>query len=673
MAGETFELYSRNILDCIKALYGDAEFARYLVFAPERHYMDADKTMRLYHDMHTGKWWWEVQVALWFIISCIKSDVLYLKKVLEEKREGATVVPVILSSDRTRVTLFGNKTAYPVYLTIGNIPKHIRRKPSQRAQVLLAYLPTTKLGHITNQASRRRTLANVFHACMHHVLKPLESAGITGIHMTSGDGKIRRGHPIFAAYVGDYPEQLLVTAIKFGECPKCDIPRDKLGDNDVESELRNLEEVLHAFSKADEHPTDFANACRDAGVKPIYHPFWIDLPYAHVFRSITPDILHQLYQGFIKHMIEWLKSIYSEAEIDARCKRLPPNHNIRLFQNGISGLANVSGAEHNQICRFLLGIIIDLRLPGDLSSARLLRAVRATLDFLYIAQFPIHSSETLHSLNEALRHFHDNKAIFVELGVRENFNIPKLHSFKHYVTSIKLFGTTDNYDTQYTERLHIDLTKDAHRATNMKDEFSQMTIWLERREKILRHERYIQWRLASRLPPGRDFSPGFEYEQYLKMTKHPSAKAVSLDSISEKYHAPFFRDALARYVVQTRNPTLNRAQVEAQSIDIFYNFRTLPVYHKIRYRDKNNVCTLDSVHVRPESRTRRGRLIPGRFDTVLVNDGTGDVTGVKGEFFYSFFPMIFAIFAYLPSRLSCCASARCFHPTGYGCQGAFPR
>jgi hypothetical protein len=33
--------------------------------------------------------------------------------------------------------------AYPVYLTIGNLPKELRQKPSHHAQVLLAYLPCT--------------------------------------------------------------------------------------------------------------------------------------------------------------------------------------------------------------------------------------------------------------------------------------------------------------------------------------------------------------------------------------------------------------------------------------------------------------------------------------------------------------------------------------------------
>jgi len=43
--------------------------------------------------------------------------------------------------------------------------------------------------------------------------------------------------------------------------------------------------------------------------------------------------------------------------------------------------------------------------------------------------------------------------------------------------------------------------KDAYRATNHRDEYAQMTVWLERREKILRHESYLISKLAR---PGSD-------------------------------------------------------------------------------------------------------------------------------------------------------------------------
>lgn len=62
MGGKVFEVYFRDIIACVRSLYGDTNFAPHLVFLLERHYADSDKTIRLFHDMHTGKWWWETQV-----------------------------------------------------------------------------------------------------------------------------------------------------------------------------------------------------------------------------------------------------------------------------------------------------------------------------------------------------------------------------------------------------------------------------------------------------------------------------------------------------------------------------------------------------------------------------------------------------------------------------------
>ncbi|KAJ2985196.1 hypothetical protein NUW54_g10230 [Trametes sanguinea] len=252
---------------------------------------------------------------------------------------------------------------------------------------------------------------------------------------------------------------------------------------------------LHAFAAIEESPHAFFKACRDAHLKPIYKPFWAELPFVDIFLTIPPDILHQLYQGIIKHLLSWIKQAYGAAEIDARCRRMPPNHNARHFHKGISTLSRLTGGEHSDICRILLGLIIDLPLPDGRSPVRLVRAVRGMLDFLYLAQYPVHTKQTLDLMEGAMRLFHQNKVIFVDLGIRAAFNFPKLHSAtSHYVSAILRLGTADNFNTEYTERLHIDLAKLAYRSTNRKDEFMQMTVWLERKEKILQHERYVAWR-----------------------------------------------------------------------------------------------------------------------------------------------------------------------------------
>ncbi|KAG6372404.1 hypothetical protein JVT61DRAFT_7877 [Boletus reticuloceps] len=206
VAGKVFDFFSHDIIECIQALFGDPEHAQYLAFAPEHHYMDMDRENRVYHEMHTGKWWWSTQAEL------------------EKQRPGATIIPIILSSDKTQLMNFRNKSAYPVYLTIGSLPKSIRQKPSHHGQILLAYLPTARLTNVSNKSACRRIMANLFHACLGHIIAPLRNVGIDGIDITSGDGVHRQGHPILASYISDYPEQCVVTGAYNSDCP-CTSPR----------------------------------------------------------------------------------------------------------------------------------------------------------------------------------------------------------------------------------------------------------------------------------------------------------------------------------------------------------------------------------------------------------------------------------------------------------------
>ncbi|EGO04401.1 hypothetical protein SERLA73DRAFT_38076, partial [Serpula lacrymans var. lacrymans S7.3] len=136
---------------------------------------------------------------------------------------GMIVSPVIIATDKTQLTQFsGNKSAYPVYLTLGNIPSSIRRKPSQHTCVLIGYLSVNKLvkkGLTTKEKTAR--VQRLFHASVRMILEPLIEAGRKGMEVTGGDGAVRKIHAILACYVANYPEQCLVTCSKYGTCPKC--------------------------------------------------------------------------------------------------------------------------------------------------------------------------------------------------------------------------------------------------------------------------------------------------------------------------------------------------------------------------------------------------------------------------------------------------------------------
>ncbi|EGN99123.1 hypothetical protein SERLA73DRAFT_54876 [Serpula lacrymans var. lacrymans S7.3] len=145
----------------------------------------------------------------------------------------------------------------------------------------------------------------------------------------------------------------------------------------------------------------------------VYRPFWEGFPYCDIHLFITPDVLHQLYQGVVKHIVSWCQDLMGTEELDARICTLPPVYGSKHFKNGLSPLSQISGGERKDMSNVLLGCLVG-KLPKQA-----IIAIRSLLDFIYIAQYPTHSNTTLGYLlvSDALKTFHQNKAIFVTLGV----------------------------------------------------------------------------------------------------------------------------------------------------------------------------------------------------------------------------------------------------------------
>ncbi|EJD47515.1 hypothetical protein AURDEDRAFT_30783, partial [Auricularia subglabra TFB-10046 SS5] len=139
---------------------------------------------------------------------------------------GASPLFIIIGSDKTQLTSFsGEHSAYPVYMSIGNIDKSVRNQPSKRAFRLVAFLPTLTPDETTMSEAKARALRHaLFHKAMELVFEPLFAAAKDGIQMTDSKGDVRLCFPILASYVADYPEQCLVTGIRYGQtCPKCHV------------------------------------------------------------------------------------------------------------------------------------------------------------------------------------------------------------------------------------------------------------------------------------------------------------------------------------------------------------------------------------------------------------------------------------------------------------------
>lgn len=395
---------------------------------------------------------------------------------------------MILASDKTTLSrMSGDKSAWPVYLTIGNIDKATRRKPSAHATVLLGYLPVSKLECFTE---KRRALEGyrLFHLCMQSMLASLVAAGKDGVDMVCADGFIRRIYPILAAYIADHPEQCLVSGCKENHCPKCSVAPNGCG----EPAHKPFKDPAHIVSVLDRVALgDTPPEYKDFGLRAI-DPFWRHLPHADIFTALTPDILHQLHKGVFKnHLVNWVtKAIQPDGkeEIDRRFKAMPKHSDVRHFKDGISRVTQWTGTEYKNMERVFLGVVAGAG-PVDVT-----RAVLAVLNFIYYAHFETHTDHSLDALHTSWLDYHRYKQVFVDLDIRKDFNFPKGHSTEHYEPSIRALGTADGYSTEHPERLHIDFAKLAYGASNKQATYiKQMTRWLDRQEALIRFTSYLEW------------------------------------------------------------------------------------------------------------------------------------------------------------------------------------
>src|SRR5690606_22605085 len=60
------------------------------------------------------------------------------------------------------------------------------------------------------------------------VLKELGTLWTSGMEVTCPDGKVRIGHPVLAAWLGDYPEYMKLFTTSYMSCPICIAPRDEM-------------------------------------------------------------------------------------------------------------------------------------------------------------------------------------------------------------------------------------------------------------------------------------------------------------------------------------------------------------------------------------------------------------------------------------------------------------
>ncbi|KAG1870896.1 hypothetical protein F4604DRAFT_2017171 [Suillus subluteus] len=324
---------------------------------------------------------------------------------------GVTQVPIILGSDKTHVMrITGGLEMHPVFITISNIDLEVRSKATLRAWRCIAYMPIANILQV-----------RLWHKCMDLVLANLKAAALDGCFMPDPSRYIHYVFTPLIAHVCDLPEASMIAAVVD--------PWD-----------------LDKFQKA-------AKAVNLSGV---HMPYWHDWIYTCPSVFLAGEILHTCFNFFADHPLKWIKEAVGAYELDSRYivqhKWVGTHH----FAKGITQVKQMTGREYRDIQRTIVASIAGAASP------QFVHAIHAIVEFIYLAQNPVHSPETLQSMEQTLSDFHSFKGAIIEAearkgkkGIKEDFFIPKLELLQSFKGTVQRLGTLMQFSADMMEHLLI--------------------------------------------------------------------------------------------------------------------------------------------------------------------------------------------------------------------------
>lgn len=462
-----YEVHFRDPHAVVQQMLSNPSFAS--DFDPVPHRDFDDKEERVYSDFMSGNWAWR------------QADQL----AKEPGNHGAMVVPIILGSDKTTVSVAtGQNDFYPLYMSLGNISNALRRS-HRGAVALIGFLATPKCERKHDKsaafASFRRQL---FHRSLAFILHSLKPGASDPQILRCPDGHFRRGIYCLGPYIADYPEQALLTGIVQGWCPKCLAHKKDLDGGDPPCRSRGLDNVLVELFSTETLYKEF-------GIHGDTVPFTNDFPHADIHEMISPDLLHQVIKGTFKdHLVTWVGEYVKRVnggsdsamhavldEIDRRIAATPSFPGLRHFHDG-RRFKQWTGDDSKALMKVYIPAIVGL-VPDAV-----VQSFAAFLDFCYLVRRSVITQDTLRQIDSALRRFHQHRTVFVTAGVRTDFTLPRQHSLKHYHALIEEYGAPNGLCTSITESKHIKAVKEPWRRSNRFNALRQMLLTNQRLDKL---------------------------------------------------------------------------------------------------------------------------------------------------------------------------------------------
>ncbi|KAG2146426.1 uncharacterized protein EDB93DRAFT_1240884 [Suillus bovinus] len=361
--------------------------------------------------------------------------------------EGATMVPIILASDKTPVTrMSGGLEMHPVFLTIANIQSEVRMKATAHAWRCVAFIPIPKFDvHADFQTLLH---ARLFHKCMDMIFAKCKVAARIGEYMSDSMGYIRHCFTPLVAYTADLPEAQLIA---------CD---------------HTLKLIYDLCKRVDPWNVPlFQREAKALLLSGVHQPYWRDWPHADPSHFLPGELLHTCHKYFGDHPLKWCKEVVGEDELDARYKAHHKRVGTRHFGSGVSHINQMTCREHCDIERTIVATVAG----AANTTPDFVHAIRFLTEFIYQAQSPVHTDSSIDAMVHSLHMFHTLKQAILDAGARrgksgtiDNFLIPKMELFHSFAGSIRDLGGLIQYSADVTRNFTLQVVQILNRDETMR-------------------------------------------------------------------------------------------------------------------------------------------------------------------------------------------------------------
>jgi Plavaka transposase len=250
--------------------------------------------------------------------------------------------------------------------------------------------------------------------------------------MICADGKLRHCFPVFCGWIADYSENVSLHSIRKNYCPRCEAPKSSFGDAQLSTRIQLPRDFTtyfeHLIIATDPtvHPEDRKEAVEYLnyrGVQQNEGVFWSAKCVGQT-NLVTPDVLHTVYLGILKHMMDWIVGFLEYHKLMDRFNKLwlrvPPYPGLLQFGKPYTAISQWQGKEMKALGKIILPVFaatLSNLGPTTTSTQKsafkeAILCIKALVNFHLMSQYRSHTDATLQYMSNYLDDFHSHKDVF---------------------------------------------------------------------------------------------------------------------------------------------------------------------------------------------------------------------------------------------------------------------